>query len=211
MLVFTPDLTVSRAPLEALSACLAEIDVVQVRLKPEGRTSGPAPARETFDWTRRVLELCRRLGPDAPLVVVNDRVDVAAALEAEGCAGAHVGTEDTPPREARSVLGEAALLGLSTHGARDVADAADEPIDYIGFGPIHPTETRGYARGIGAEAAWIAATASTVPVYPIGGIDAENACELAPVGRAAVGSAILTAADPAAVARSIRASLAEGR
>ena len=67
--------------------------------------------------------------------------------------------------------------------------------------------SEGYERGLGPEAAWVASTASSVPVFPIGGIDAVGALELAVVGRAAVGAAILCAEDPGAAARALRASL----
>jgi thiamine-phosphate pyrophosphorylase len=79
----------------------------------------------------------------------------------------------------------------------------------LGFGPIHATATKGYAHGLGAEMAWIAAQSSNLPIVPIGGIDAHNANELARVGRVCVGSAILAAPDPAAAARALREALDE--
>ena len=84
---------------------------------------------------------------------------------------------------------------------------ADDDVDYLGFGPIYPTRTKGYERGLGPEAAWVAQSATALPVFPIGGIDATNAADLVPVGRAAVSSAILGADDPARAAREIRALL----
>ncbi len=207
MLLFTPDLASTREPLAVLEECLELVDIVQVRVKPPGGATSPAGARETWEWTRRVLSTCAARGPSAPLVIVDDRVDVAAALAASGCAGCHVGVEDCPPAEARSILGEELLLGLSTHSAADVARACREPVNYLGFGPVHATLTKGYGRGLGAEAAWIAQAASSIPVFPVGGIDATNAVELATVGRAAVGSAILSSPDPARAARELRAAL----
>jgi thiamine-phosphate diphosphorylase len=115
----------------------------------------------------------------------------------------HLGADDAPPELARALLGPEALIGLSTHGAADVVRATELPVDYLGFGPIHATATKGYARGLGSEAAWIAAQASAYPLFPIGGIDATNASELAGVGRAAVGSALLSAPDPARAAREL--------
>ena len=67
--------------------------------------------------------------------------------------------------------------------------------------------TKGYDRGLDSEPAWIAQAATALPIFPIGGIDAANASELAEVGRAAVSSAILTATDPEATAASIAAAL----
>jgi len=205
MLLFTPSLCPpGREPLAVLARALPALDVVQVRVKDDAL--GTSPARELAEWTRRVLALVR--GEASPaLVLVNDRVDVAAVLAAEGVDGVHLGADDCPPALARAELGEAALIGLSTHSAADVVRAADEPVDYLGFGPVHPTATKGYATGLGWEAAWIAARSSTRPVFPIGGIDRENAVELAPIGRAAVSRAILCAADPRAAARELRALL----
>jgi len=203
MLLFTPELAGSRDPLAALARALPAVDVVQVRVKSAEHPAGASPARELFEWTERVLDL---VGGRA-LVLVNDRVDVCAALQESGVAGVHLGHRDTPPEEARALLGAAPLIGLSTHSQADAACAAALPVDYLGFGPVFPTATKGYARGLGPEAAWIAAQGASVPVFPIGGIDPQNAGELEQVGRACVGSAILGVADPAAAARAIRAAL----
>jgi thiamine-phosphate pyrophosphorylase len=202
MLLFTPSLCPGRDPLAVLEAALAHVDVVQVRVKDE-RDGATSPARELHDWTARALDVVG----DRALLLVNDRVDVAAALFARGVAGVHLGARDTPPTDARRLLGDGPLVGLSTHSAADVARAFDEPVDYLGFGPVFPTPTKGYARGLGPEAAWIAAQGSPRPVFAIGGIAPANADELDHVGRACVGAAILAAPDPAAAARSIRAAL----
>jgi thiamine-phosphate pyrophosphorylase len=206
MLIFTPELCpAGRDPLAVVEHALPHLDVIQVRIKdPE---LGTAPARATCDWTRRVLALVARAGSDA-LVLVDDRVDVAAALAAEGLDGVHLGADDAPGELARALLGPEALVGLSTHGAADVARSEELPVDYLGFGPVHATATKGYARGLGSEAAWIASRATARPLFPIGGIEAANAAELAPVGRAAVGRALLSAPDPPRAAREIAALLA---
>ncbi len=209
MLVFTPHLCGEREPLDVLAQVLPCVDLVQVRPKePDAGldVAGGAPpravtsAREAHDWCVRVLEL---VGTAAP-VLVNDRVDVAAALREVGCAGVHVGADDCPPEVARDVLGPAPLVGLSTHSLRDVGAAPTPPVDYLGFGPVRATDTKGYARGLGADAAWLAAGAAAVPVFAIGGIGAPEAQDLAPRGRVAVGSALLAAPDPARAARELR-------
>ena len=206
MLVFTPQLCPKESdPLDVLERALAHVDVIQVRVKdPE---LGVSAARALHDWTSRVLELVERRASDA-LVLVNDRIYVAGVLQGRGVAGVHLGEEDAPPELARELLGAEALIGFSTHSMADVARAEELPVDYLGFGPIHATATKGYSEGRGSEAAWIAARASSHPVFPIGGITVTNAAELAPVGRAAVASAILAAADPARRAAEIRALLA---
>ncbi len=204
MLIFTPHLTNARDPLEVLASVLEFVDVIQVRAKT---ADGESSASEQRDWTLQILELLRERDASRKLVLVNDRVDVARSLQAEGCDGAHIGQDDSPPELAREVLGPDALLGLSTHDMKQVAHADTELVDYLGFGPIHPTQTKGYADGVGAERCWVAASTAGIPVFPIGGIDAHNASELTNVGRVAVSSAILAAADPARAADALRAAL----
>jgi thiamine-phosphate pyrophosphorylase len=198
--VFTPATLPAGEELERLLAAAPFLDVVQVRVKEPDRTDGPSPARALLEWTERVLAA---LPKERPLVIVNDRPDVARALRALGCDGVHVGQDDAAPRAVRAFLGSELLIGLSTHDARQVAAAQDEPVDYLGFGPVFPSATKGYAQGRGPEYAWAAAEASILPVFAIGGIDVTNAQELDNVGRAAVGAAIFAASDPAAAAREL--------
>jgi thiamine-phosphate pyrophosphorylase len=211
-LIFTPRLCGERDPLEVLWRVLPWVDLIQVRpkaaphgqdpLRPTPASAAASEARETWEWCRRVLQLVRAGGRDVP-VIANDRVDVAMALRDEGLAGVHLGQDDTPPSLARRLLGPDALIGLSTHSAAQVVRAEEEPCDYLGFGPFRASATKGYSRGLGAEACWLAQEASSLPVFPIGGIDVESVGELERVGRAAVGSAILSNPDPAAAARTI--------
>jgi len=215
-LIFSPQLCGERDPLAVLEAALPWVDMIQVRPKPResgqdplaASAAAPTQARELYDWCRRVLELVGAQQRVIP-VIANDRVDVAASLAALGLAGVHLGQDDMPVAEARALLGERALIGLSTHSGTQVVRAQSEALDYLGFGPFRPTATKGYARGLGGEACWIAQQASMWPVFPIGGIDLCSAGELSDVSRAAVGSAILAAADPAAAARTLRELLCD--
>lgn len=209
MLLFTPALCGARDPLAVLRAALPHVDVVQVRPKALARGTAelaPCHAAETLDWTRRVLALRDELAPRTR-VLVDDRVDVAQRLMPEGCDGVHLGQDDTPVELARALLGPAAWIGWSTHDIEQVLASEELELDYLGFGPVYATATKGYARGLGSECAWLAAASTARPVFAIGGIELTNAHELARVGRAAVGSAILAADDPAAAAREIRAAL----
>lgn len=211
MWIFSPpSLEQGLAVLDALLTAAPNgptIDAVQVRPKAPGAHRTPTEARTALAWTRAVLERTGRPEDGGPLVLVNDRVDVAAALAAEGCAGVHLGQDDMPAAEARAFLGPGPLLGLSTHDAEQLGMALDAPVDYLGFGPVFATATKGYAEGLGPDRAWIASTAATVPVFPIGGIDLVGAAELAPVGRAAVSSVLQDSADPARTAAALRALL----
>lgn len=210
MLVFTPSLSGERDPLAVLASVLPFVDVVQVRPKPLGALTDVTLAREALDWCRHALALVEASEDPGIPVLVNDRVDVARALWPEGLAGVHLGRDDCPPADARSVLGPEPLVGLSTHTMGEVVQASDEPVDYVGFGPIHATSTKGYERGRGAELAWVASTAAATPLFAIGGISCSNALELAEVGRVAVGAAILAADDPPRAARELSALLGAG-
>ncbi len=212
LLVFTPGLIVARDPFALLGELLPWVDVVQVRPKAPA-PSGPsevASARESYELCVRALELAREIRAEA-LITVDDRVDVARALLPKGLAGVHVGQTDCPPDLARRLLGPLPLIGLSTHSMAQVAQAQELPVDYLGFGPVFASATKGYDRGQGAERAWIAAQASSLPVFPIGGIELVNAGELARIGRAAVASALLQAQDPARGARELLALLDSAR
>jgi thiamine-phosphate diphosphorylase len=214
-LIFTPEVCGARDPLAVLEAVLDDVDVVQVR--PKARERGLAHdggdgarvqtnARELFDWCVKVLDVVRAHSSSV-LVLANDRVDVARSLQDRSLAGVHLGQDDCPVDIARAVLGDDALIGFSTHSHAQIADASELAVDYLGFGPIFATETKGYERGLGAEAAWIAQQGTALPVFPIGGIARETIGELAEVGRAAVSSAILAAPDPARAARELRGML----
>lgn len=207
MLLLTPA-ACSGDVRDLIEALASEVDVIQVRPKPLGTSAGAAPARECADLARLVLEVCRPLDR-RPLILIDDRVDVARALQAEGVDGVHLGQDDAPPQLARELLGPDALIGLSTHDVIQVVLAGEEPIDYVGFGPIHASPTKGYGQGLGPELAWVASCAAPGPLFPIGGIDLASADGLAKVGRAAVGAALLAADDPAQVARDLRAALTD--
>ncbi len=197
MLIFTPSEVGEERAEAVIAGCLGHVDAIQVRVKASERRSGPSPAAELRDWTRRVLRLREGLDPESrPLVFVNDRVDVAQLLAEEGVDGVHLGQADTPASIARELLGQDLLIGLSTDSARTLLAAEEQPVDYLGLGPIFPSQTKGYARGLGPEAAWALAAGTGRPVFPIGGIDRTNALELLPIGRAAVGAGVLAADDP---------------
>lgn len=209
LLLFTPALVPEGRAEALLGELLPWVDAVQIRAKPLGGGAGPADARESLRLGRLALRLAREL--EVPtLIFVDDRVDVALCLANEGLAGVHLGEGDLDPISARELLGPDLLLGLSTHDLAAVARAQDLPVDYLGFGPVYATATKGYSAGWGPERAWLAAEGSALPLFPIGGIDLSNAEELGPVGRAAVGAALLQAKDPAAAARALRALLTEG-
>jgi thiamine-phosphate pyrophosphorylase len=206
MLIFTPQLV--NTPLDTLRKLIEHVDVIQVRPKNLGKESGtPSTAKDCLDWSRQVMDTLQPLASDRPLVLVNDRVDVAKSLIDQGVDGVHLGQEDTPWQLARDLLGPEALIGLSTHNYDQVRRAADTSIDYVGFGPIFPTTTKGLDAGDNSVPAWVAHQSCQIPLFPIGGITPSNAWQLCPVGRAAVASSVLCAEDPKQAALAVRKGL----
>jgi len=141
------------------------------------------------------------------LLIVNDRVDVALAIDADG---AHVGQDDLPAREARRLLGPDRLLGVSARTVEEAVRAAGEGADYIGFGPVFPTATKGDAgppRGL--EDLRRACRAVTVPIVAIGGITSDNVGDVLVAGAAGVAviAAVVTAPDMAAATRTLREAI----
>ena len=122
--------------------------------------------------------------PDTARVIVNDRVDIARLV---GAAGAHLGQEDLPAAEARSILGPDAVLGLSTHD-RDQALGADTgAIDYLALGPIFPTTTKKDALDVlGLDGLARVCGLVRKPVVAIGGIKLDNASDVLAAGASSV-------------------------
>jgi thiamine-phosphate pyrophosphorylase len=177
---------------EFLEAILgAGVDVVQLREKE-------AEAGDLLRWGKTFREAADRHGA---LFIVNDRPAVAYAVDADGV---HLGQNDLPPRVARAILGEDAIIGLSTHSPEQW-DAAASEADYLCIGPVWETPTkRGPAAGLDAVR-HAAKSGETRPWFAIGGISEENLPEVLDAGatRIVVVRAVTTAADPAASVRTL--------
>lgn len=120
-----------------------------------------------------VRKLCRRF---EALLIVNDRVDLALASEADGV---HLGQDDLPAEAARRLLGPRALIGLSTHNRAQFEDAQRRPIDYLAIGPVFSSGTKpGANPEVGLQAFQEMAAGSRLPVVAIGGIDLTRARSL---------------------------------
>ena len=118
-------------------------------------------------------------------LIINDRVDVALALKADGV---HLGQSDLPVKAARSLLGEDAIIGFSTHNITQARLAATMPLDYIAFGPIFKTLTKENPDPVAGLAALREVRASTgsLPLVAIGGVNFINAAEVFGAGADAV-------------------------
>ncbi len=183
---------------EFLDAVLgAGVDVVQLRDKQ-------ATATELLEAGAIMRDRCRA---HEALFVVNDRADIAVALDADGV---HVGQDDLPPDLARAIVGREMLIGRSTHVLHEVDDAiADPDVDYLGVGPVHATPTKPGRPGTGLGLVGYVARATRAPFFVTGGMDARTIPETRAAGARGfvVVRAIADAPDPVAATRAIRVAI----
>ena len=185
--------------------------VLQVRLKstPRGERRAQATTAELVAVARMARALCAEYGA---LCIVNDRLDVAVAVDADGV---HLGQHDLSLADARAILGQMTrtrpfVVGITTNDLRSVERACRGGADYLGFGPVFPTATKvnpAPARGLEGLRDAVAA-AGDVPVVAIGGITPQRAAEVAAAGAAAACcvSAVNHAADRVAAGAAIVAA-----
>jgi len=152
--------------------------------------------KSVYETARKLAKIAR----DANATfVVNDHVDIALAVDADGV---HLGQDDLPLKQARMLLGTTKLIGISTHNADQARAAEREGADYLGFGPIYPTTTKdaGTIQGIAGLAN--IRKLVTIPIIAIGGIRPDTVADvfLAGADCVAVIGAILHAEDLAGAA-----------
>lgn len=192
-------LAAPRSPTEVVGAALdAGARAVQLRNKGDS-------ARELLAAGAELRALTHAAGA---LLFVNDRLDVALALGADGV---HLGPDDLPVTAARAVAPPPFLIGRSADDPDVARRAVDDGADYIGCGTVYPTSTKGDAGAvIGLEGLERVARAVSVPVLAIGGITVERAEEVA--GTAASGiavvGAVMSAPNPARTVRGFLAPFA---
>jgi thiamine-phosphate pyrophosphorylase len=177
----------------------AGVDLIQLREK----------AMEAGDLLRvggPLVEACADAGVH---FVLNDRADVALALDAPGI---HLGQNDLPVATARRILGTV-IVGCSTHSEAEIDAIAesDAPVDYIAVGPVFETPTKPGRPPVGPDLVRYAARHSPVPWFAIGGINGSNLDDVLEAGarRVVVVRAITEAADPVAAATELRRRLDE--
>ncbi len=171
----------------------AGVDMIQLREKE-------TEALPLINAGERLRAACRDAGVT---FIVNDRVDVALALDADGV---HLGTHDLPTRHARRVLDR--VVGRSTHAPRDIDDVleAESPVDYIAVGPVFETPTKPGRPATGLPLLQHAAGRVELPWFAIGGIDETNVEQVIAAGarRIVVVRAVAEAADPPGAAARLR-------
>lgn len=178
--------------LWAVEAALeAGVRAVQLREKD-------LSAAELLPLARRMRELTARFGAH---LLINDRVDVALAVEADGV---HLGGHSLPAQEVRRRLGPNRLIGLSTHNPSEAAAAASLGADFVTFGPVFFTASKAaLGKPVGLDRLAEAAEKTSVPLFALGGIKQEHLPQILAAGasRIALISAVLCAKDPAQAVR----------
>jgi len=150
------------------------------------------PVRELLSDLRRCVEFA---GSRKVTLIVNDRCDLALSCRAMGV---HLGQDDIPPSAARAILGKSHIIGLSTHSLAQVRETRNMPVQYIGYGPVYGTSTKGNpSPTVGLRRLRNACKVSPVPVVAIGGIGLAQVEQVLDAGAAsaAVISALMTAKD----------------
>ena len=174
----------------------AGVDVLQLRDKK-------LSDRELLARGHLLRELTRERGV---LCIMNDRVDLAAMVRADGV---HLGQDDLPLQEARSVLGCEALIGISTHSLEQAQAAVLDGANYIGCGPTFPSATKSFEAFPGLEFLRQVQQEIRLPAFAIGGIGPDNVTRVCETGfcRVAVSHSVVQAADPVEAARILKTTL----
>jgi thiamine-phosphate pyrophosphorylase len=183
-----------------LLAIRGGVDIIQLREKT-------ATAKEFIYLAKKIRTLCAEYDV---LFIVNDRVDIAYAVNADGV---HLGQDDMDIQNARKILGEQAIIGNSTHKPEDAINAMKNGADYAGVGPVFATPTKPGRQAVGIEYVQWAAQNINIPFFAIGGIDENNIEEVINAGatRVAVVRAIMNAHNPEETARKMLDKLSLAR
>jgi len=180
-----PGLCLNRDLVELVSQAIeGGAQMVQLRDKKSGDG-------EFLELAKKIHKITRK--KRIPLII-NDRVDVARLVDAEGV---HLGEEDLPVKEAREILGSKKIIGASASDIKTAKIKEKEGADYIGLGPVFETGSKEIEKPLGVEILKEAKRSLKIPVFPIGGINLSNLDQIISTGtkRIAVISAIFMAED----------------
>ena len=201
-LVTDRELSLGRSLEEVVSeAVKGGVTVVQLREKD-------ASTGEFIELARRLMKLLKPLR--IPLII-NDRVDVALAVDADGV---HIGQSDMSYEDARRLLGPDKIIGLSVESFEDIEAANALDVDYIGISPVYGTPTKtDTAEPFGLEGLREAVQMSAHPTVAIGGMNASTIAEVMAAGTdgVAVVSAICSAENIRKATSDLRAIVEEGQ
>jgi len=171
--------------LEIETVLEAGVKAIQLREKD-------MPTRELLDMAYWMRELTNEYGAK---FFVNDRVDIALAVKADGV---HLGRKSIPAHAVREISGDKLLIGISTHSVEEAVQAEKEGADFITLGPIYKTPSKlRYGTPIGVDTLKKVKSLSSLPVFAVGGIKIEKVKEVMDAGADGIAliSAILSAED----------------
>ncbi|MGM0531773.1 MAG: thiamine phosphate synthase [Bacteroidota bacterium] len=166
---------------------------------------------DTKDFIEEALHIQKILKPYGVPLLINDRVDVALAVEADGV---HLGQTDMPYEMARKILGKDAIIGLSVESYEQAEEAENLDVDYIAISPVYTTPTKEeLTRELGLEGVSRITEICRHPSVGIGSIKAHNAGEVIQAGAdgVAVVSGICSADDPEHAAKELRQAVDKAR
>ncbi len=183
-------------PLEYIveEAVKGGVTIVQLREKN-------ASTREFYELA---LNLKKLLRPYKVPLIINDRLDIALACDADGL---HIGQSDMPYEVARKILGRNKIIGLSVENVEDAIEANKLDIDYIGISPVFSTSTKtDTALALGLQGVRDITNISKHPSVGIGGLNLSNAKDIINAGANGISvvSAIMSAHDPKEAATELR-------
>ena len=159
-----------------------------------------ASSRVFYSDAQAAIQIARAAGVK---LIINDRVDIALALRADGV---HLGQEDMPVDAARRILGDQAIIGFSTHNLEQIREALRLPIDYLAFGPIFPTTSKRNPDPVAGlnQLKRAREMVLPMPVVAIGGINRSNAPDALNAGASAVAVISAVLADPSRIAGNLQ-------
>ena len=172
---------------------VAGVRLIQLREKD-------LPARQLYAMAERLGEITQRHNC---LLLINDRVDIALAVNADGV---HLRSNSLSPAVARTLLGRDKLIGVSTHCAEEVSTATRQGADFVTFGPVFYTPSKaGYGAPKGITELQNICRSTPLPVYALGGITVTNTPAIMTTGvhGVAVISSLMTTTTPATVCRKL--------
>lgn len=167
---FITDRTYSALPLSDMVRRVLDAGVTFIQYREKGKTRC-----EVYEEAVRLRELT---GSFNALFIVNDHADIALAVDADGV---HLGQDDLPLKEARTIMGSR-IVGISTHSLEQAKEAAAAGADYIGFGPIFQTTTKDAGAPKGIDILKTIKQNVSIPVVAIGGIGIETVSDVIAAG-----------------------------
>jgi len=162
-LCFITDRSICNLSCEEMSLAVLKTGVKWIQYREKDKTR-----KEMYEDSVRLRGLTK---DHQAVFIVNDYADIALSVDADGV---HLGQDDLPLREARSIMGREKIIGISTHNVEQAIAAEKEGADYIGFGPVFHTTTKDVGNPKGADMLREIKKQVRIPVIAIGGINLEN-------------------------------------